>query len=109
MMLKALTPARTRRKLKMPAMPALKLRSRDLRRPEVMLPFLLLDLALQRPMSPLLLLHLPAVQPPPCLLEFAKKHFKFYQIPGMSGAVVRYTLFALVCYPNKFYFGLLVY
>jgi hypothetical protein len=67
-MLKALTPARMRRKLKMLAMPALKLQTKDLRRPEVMLSFLLLDPALQRPISPLLLLHLPAVPPLPLRL-----------------------------------------
>jgi hypothetical protein len=61
MTLKDLTPARMRRKLKMLAMPALKLRPSDLHRLEVMLPFLLLDPALQMPMFPLLLLHLLAV------------------------------------------------
>jgi hypothetical protein len=39
----------------------------------------------------------------------ALQTLKFYQIPGMSGAVVRYTQFAPVCYLNKFYFGLLAY
>jgi hypothetical protein len=73
MTLKALTPARMRRKLKMPAMPTLKLWSRDLHRLEVILPFLLLDLALQRPMSPLLLLHLPVVPPPPLPLKLCHK------------------------------------
>jgi hypothetical protein len=52
-------------------------------------------------------LHLPAA--PPLPLRLCKKHFKFYQIPGMPGAVVRYTLFSLVCYLNKFYFSLLAY
>jgi hypothetical protein len=52
----------------MPAMPVLKLQSRDLRRPKVMLPSLLLDPALPRPMSPLLLLHQPAVLPLPLRL-----------------------------------------
>jgi hypothetical protein len=52
MMLKALTLARTRKKPKMLAMPALKLQTRDLCQPEVMLPFLLLDPALQRLMFP---------------------------------------------------------
>jgi hypothetical protein len=47
----------------MSAMPALKLRHSGLRRLEVTLPFLLLGPALQRPMSPLLLLHLPVVLP----------------------------------------------
>jgi hypothetical protein len=42
-------------------------------------------------------------------LKLALKTLKFYQIPGMSGAVVTYTQFALVCYLNKFYFGLLSY
>jgi hypothetical protein len=58
---------------------------------------------------PLLLLHLPAVQPLPLPLRLCEKTLKFYQIPGMPGAVVRSTLFALVCYLNKFYFGLLAY
>jgi hypothetical protein len=40
----------------------------------------------------------------PASYTLRQKHFKFYQIPGMPGAVVRYTLFALVCYLNKFYF-----
>jgi hypothetical protein len=69
---KDLTLARMRRKLKMPAMPAMKLRPSGLRLLDVMLPFLLLDPALQTPMFPLLLLHLPAVQPPPRPLRFAK-------------------------------------
>jgi hypothetical protein len=92
----------------MPAMPALKLQSRDLRQTEVMVPSLLLDSALQKPMSPLPQLHLPAVPPLPLRL-CNHKHFKFHQIPGMPGAVVIYTSFALVCYLNKFYFGLLAY
>jgi hypothetical protein len=71
-MLKGLTLAKMRRKLKMPAMPVLKLRHSDLRQLEVMLPFLLLDLALQTPMFPLLLLHLPAAQPPPLPLRLTK-------------------------------------
>jgi hypothetical protein len=45
----------------------------------------------------------------PAQKALQQKHFKFHQIPGMPGAVVRYTSFALVCYLNKFYFGLLVY
>jgi hypothetical protein len=45
-MLKDLTPARMRKKLKMQVMPVLKLQHSDLRRLEVMLPFLLLDPAL---------------------------------------------------------------
>jgi hypothetical protein len=48
--LKALTPARMKKKLRTPV---LKLRCRDLHRPEVMPPSLLLDPALQKPMSPL--------------------------------------------------------
>jgi hypothetical protein len=68
-----LTLARMRRKPKMPAMPVLKLRHSGLCRLEVMLPFLLLDLALQRPMFPLLLLHLPAVQPPALPLRLCEK------------------------------------
>jgi hypothetical protein len=71
--------------------------------------FLLLDPALLMPMFPLRQLHLPAALLPPLLPRYALKTLKFYQIPGMPGAVVRYTLFALVCYQNKFYFGLLTY
>jgi hypothetical protein len=93
----------------MHAMLTLKLRHSDLRRLEVMHLSHLLDLTLLMPTFPLLLLHLPVVQPPPLPLRLCKKTLKFYQIPGMLGAVVRYTLFALVCYLNKFYFGLLVY
>jgi hypothetical protein len=74
-----------------------------------MAPSLLLDPALPKLMSPLPQLLLPTALPLPLPLSFAKKHFKFYQIPGMPGAVVRYTLFPLVCYLNKFYFGLLAY
>jgi hypothetical protein len=107
-MLKALTSARMRRKLRMPAMLVLRLQSRDLRQLEVMLPSLLLDPTLQRPMSPLPQLHLLAV-PPLSLRLCNHKHFKFHQILGMPGTVVRYTLFALVWYLNKFYFGLLAY
>jgi hypothetical protein len=73
MTLKALTPARMRNKLKIPAMPVLKLRTRDLRRPKVMLPSLLLDSALQRPIPPLLLLHLPTVLLPPLPLKLCNK------------------------------------
>jgi hypothetical protein len=58
----------------MPAMLALKLRLSDLRRLEVMLPFLLLDLALRMPMFPLLLLHLPDVQPRPLPLRLCDKN-----------------------------------
>jgi hypothetical protein len=108
-MLKDLTPARMRKKLKMQVMPVLKLQHSDLCRLEVMLLSLLLDPALQMPMSLLPLLHLPTAQPPPLLLRLCKKTLKYHQIPGMPGAVVRYTLFALVCYLNKFYFGLLAY
>jgi hypothetical protein len=50
------------------AMPALKLQTRDLHRPEVMFPSLLLDPALQRPIPPLLLLLLPAAPPLPLRL-----------------------------------------
>jgi hypothetical protein len=49
--------------------------------------------------------HLPLPLP----LKLALRTLKFYHIPGMPGAVVRYTQFALVCYLNKFYFGLLAY
>jgi hypothetical protein len=90
-------------------MPVPKFQNRDLPWLEVMAPPLLLDPALLKPMSPLPQLHLPAALLSPLPLKLCKKHFKFYQIPGMLGAVVRYTLFPLVCYPNKFYFGLLSY
>jgi hypothetical protein len=56
-MLKAQTPAKMKRKLRMLT---LKLRSRDLPRSEVMAPFLLLDPALLNPTSPLPQLHLLA-------------------------------------------------
>jgi hypothetical protein len=49
-MLKAQTPAKMKRKL---GTPVLKSRSRDLPRPEVMAPFLLLDPALPKPTCPL--------------------------------------------------------
>jgi hypothetical protein len=64
-MLRAQTPAKMKKRLKTPI---LKLRSRILPRPEVMAPFLLLDLALLRPTSLLLLLHLPAALLPLLLL-----------------------------------------
>jgi hypothetical protein len=70
--LKGLTPARMRRKLKMPAILALKLWHSDLHRLEVMLPFLLLDPVLQTLMFPLLLLNLLAAQAPPLPLRFTK-------------------------------------
>jgi hypothetical protein len=38
----------------------------------------------------------------PASYTLQHKNFKFYQIPGMPGAVVRYTLFPSVCYLNKF-------
>jgi hypothetical protein len=90
-----------KKKLKRPTpMP----RNRDLSRAEVMAPFHLLDPALLRPTSPLLQLHQPAALLLPLLLDFAMlKNFKLYQIPGMPGAIVRYTFnFPLVCYLNKF-------
>jgi hypothetical protein len=74
MMLRDLTPARMRRKLKIPTMSVLKLRLSDMRRLEVILLFLLLDPTLQTPMFPLLLLHLPVVQPPPLPLRFCDKN-----------------------------------
>jgi hypothetical protein len=49
--LRALTPAKTKRKLRRPA---LMLRNRDLSRAEVMAPFHLLGPALLKPTSPLL-------------------------------------------------------
>jgi hypothetical protein len=99
-MLRALTPARMKKKLKMPT---LKLRSRVLPGPEVMAPFLLLDLVLLKPISLLPQLHLPAALLPLLPLKLCStENFKFYQIVGMPGAVVRYTLFPLVCYLNKF-------
>jgi hypothetical protein len=99
-MLKAQTPAKMKKKLKTPT---LKLWSRVLPRPEVMAPFLLLDLALLKPISLLPKLHLPAALLPLLPLKLCStENFKFYQIPGMPGAVVRYTLFPLVYYLNKF-------
>jgi hypothetical protein len=74
--LRALTPARMKKKLKMPI---LKLRSRVLPRPEAMAPFLLLDPALLKPTSPLLQLHLPAALLPLLPLELCSiKNFKLY-------------------------------
>jgi hypothetical protein len=78
-MLKDLTPARMRKKLKMQEMPVLKLQHSDLRRLEVTLLSLLLDPALQMPTFPLLLLHLPAVQA--LLLRLAQKHLSFIRSP----------------------------
>jgi hypothetical protein len=78
--------------------------------PEVMAPFLLLDPALPKPMCPLPQLLLPAALLPLLPLKLCSKNtFKFHQIPDMPGVVVRYTLLPLVCYLNKFYFGLLAY
>jgi hypothetical protein len=75
-MLRALTPARTKKRLKMPT---LKLQSRVLPRPEVMAPFLLLDPALLKPTSPLLQLHLPAALLPLVPLELCSiKNFTLY-------------------------------
>jgi hypothetical protein len=56
-MLKVLTPAKTKKKLRMPI---LKFRSRGLPRPEATAPFLLLDPAPLKPTSLLLQLHLLA-------------------------------------------------
>jgi hypothetical protein len=98
--LRAPTPTRMKKKLKMPT---LKLWSRVLPQPEATAPFLLLDPALLKPTSPLLQLHLPAALLPLLPLKLCiTENFEFYQIPGMPGAVVRYTLFPLVCYLNKF-------
>jgi hypothetical protein len=85
--------------------PALTFWNRDLSRAEVMAPFHLLGPALLKPTSPLLQLHQPAALLLPLLLDFAApKNFKFYQIPRMPGAIVRYTFnFSLVCYLNKFF------
>jgi hypothetical protein len=49
--------------------PTLKLQSRDLPQSEVMAPFLLLDPALPKPMSPLPQFHLPAALLPPLPLK----------------------------------------
>jgi hypothetical protein len=74
--LRALTPARMKKKLKMPI---LKLRSRALPWPEAMAQFLLLDLALLKLTSPLLQLHLPAPLLPLLPLELCSiKNFKLY-------------------------------
>jgi hypothetical protein len=64
--LRAQTPAKMKKKLKTPT---LKLRSRVLPRPEVMVLFLLLDPALLKPTSLLPQLHLPAALPPLLPLE----------------------------------------
>jgi hypothetical protein len=83
--------------------PTLKLRRRVLPWPEVMALFLLLDPTLLKPISLLPQLHLLAALPLLLLLKLCStENVKFYQIPGMPGAVVRYTLFPLVCYLNKF-------
>jgi hypothetical protein len=75
-----------------PKKQTLTLRNRDLSWAEVMVPFHLLGPALLKPTSPLLQLLQPAALLLPLLLDFAApKNFKFYQIPGMPGAIVRYT------------------
>jgi hypothetical protein len=74
LMLRDLNLVRMRRKMKMLAMLALKLRHSNLRRLEVMHLFLLLSPALPRPTSPLLLLHLPVAQPPPLPLRLCDKN-----------------------------------
>jgi hypothetical protein len=77
--LRALTPAKTKRKLKKPA-PTL--RNKDLSRAEVMAPFHLLGPALLRPTSPLLQLHQPADLLLPLLLDFAApKTLSFIRSP----------------------------
>jgi hypothetical protein len=74
-----------------------------------MAPSHLLGPALLKPTLLLLLLHQLAALLLPLPLELCSKNFKFYQIPGMPGAVVIYTFkFPLVCYLIKFYLGLLV-
>jgi hypothetical protein len=73
-MLKALTPAKMKRKHRMLAMPVPKLQNRDLSWPEVMAPSLLMDLALPKPMSPLPQLHLPAALLPPLPLKLCSKN-----------------------------------
>jgi hypothetical protein len=89
-MLRALTLAKMKKKLKMPTP---KLRSRVLPRPEAMALFLLLDPALLKPTILLLQLHQPAALLSLLPLKLCiTKNFKFYQIPDMPGAVVRYTL-----------------
>jgi hypothetical protein len=75
-MLRALTLARMKKKLKMPI---LKLWSRVLPWLEAMAPFLLLDPALLKLTSPLLQLHLPAALLPLLPLELCSiKNFKLY-------------------------------
>jgi hypothetical protein len=64
--------------------------------------FPLLDPALLRPTFLLPQLHLPAALPPLLPLELCStKNFKLYQIPGMPGAVVRYTLFPFGLLPEQ--------
>jgi hypothetical protein len=80
---KALTPARTKKRMKMEAMPEQMFWKSNLPRPVAELLFLLLDLALLMPMSPLLQLHLPAALPLPLPLRRALKTLKFYQVPSI--------------------------
>jgi hypothetical protein len=68
LMLRALIPAKTKRKLKRPT---LMLRNRHLSRAEVMAPFHLLGPALLMPTSPPLQLLLPEALLLPLLLDFA--------------------------------------
>jgi hypothetical protein len=83
--------------------PTPKFWNRDLSWPEVMAQFHLLGPALLKLTSPLLQLHQPAALLLPLLLELCIKNSKLYQIPGMPGAIIRYTFnFPLVCYLNKF-------
>jgi hypothetical protein len=75
-MLRALTPAKTKNKLKKPI---LKFQNRDLSQPEVMAPFRLLDPAHLKPTSLLPQLHPPAALLPPRPLELCSiKNFKLY-------------------------------
>jgi hypothetical protein len=83
--LRALTPARMKRKQRMLAMLAVKLRNRDLPRPKVMPPSLLLDPALPKTMSPLPQLHLPAALPSPLPLKFCLKTLQVISDPRYAG------------------------
>jgi hypothetical protein len=80
---KALTPARTKKRLKTEAMPEQMFQKSNLPRPVAELLFLLLDPALLMPTSPLLQLHLPVALPLTLPLRHALKTLKFYQIPSM--------------------------
>jgi hypothetical protein len=81
-----------RKKLKTPTP---KLWSKDLPRLEAMALFPLLGPAPLKLTSPLPQLHLSVALPPLLPLELCIKNFKLYQIPGMPGAVVRYTFISV--------------